>query len=101
MRKVVGSNYLRTDELRDYLSKSRTNNTVITDYAETEMLKASILEAIFEICGSEKIGDPLPFALIARRSLPHGKFGQITHAGLPPWVVGPLSSMPLPSGSCR
>jgi hypothetical protein len=25
MRKVVDSNYLRTDELRDYLSTSRTN----------------------------------------------------------------------------
>jgi hypothetical protein len=48
MRKVVDSNYLRTAELHHYLSASRTNIAVITDYAELEMVKANTLEAFLK-----------------------------------------------------
>lgn len=46
MRMVVDSNYLRAPELRDWLSKSRTNVAVLTDQAELEMAKARTLDGL-------------------------------------------------------
>jgi hypothetical protein len=48
MRKVVDSNYLGTQELRDYLAASRENKLVITDYAEMEMFKADSLQGLLK-----------------------------------------------------
>jgi hypothetical protein len=47
LRKVADSNFLRLPELRDYLSASRTNFVIITDYAEMEALKGNALVNIF------------------------------------------------------
>jgi len=44
MRKVVDSNYLGRKELEDYLSASRRNAAVVTDYAELEMVVADTKE---------------------------------------------------------
>src|ERR1700730_9742786 len=47
LRKVADSNFLRSPELRNYLSASRTNIVVITDYAEMEGLRGNALVNIF------------------------------------------------------
>ena len=47
MRKVVDSNFLQSDGLRDYLSKSATNFVVLTDYAAMEAYKGDTLASIF------------------------------------------------------
>ena len=39
MRKVADSNYLQSDRLRDYLSKSAKNYVVLTDYTAVEAYK--------------------------------------------------------------
>ncbi len=48
MRKVVDSNYLQVSELDTYLSSSRTNYAVLTDYAAMEAYKGNTLESIFK-----------------------------------------------------
>ena len=47
MRKVVDSNFLQSDELRDYLSKSAGNYVVLTDYAAMEAYKGDTLGTIY------------------------------------------------------
>lgn len=47
MRKVVDSNFLQSDGLRDYLSKSATNFVVLTDCAAMEAYKGDTLASIF------------------------------------------------------
>lgn len=47
MRKVVDSNFLQSDELRDYLSKSAGNYVVLTDYAAMEAYKGDTLDTIY------------------------------------------------------
>lgn len=47
MRKVVDSNYLRKPELREYLSKSKANVAVLTDYAAMEAYKGDTLVSIY------------------------------------------------------
>jgi hypothetical protein len=47
MRTVVDSNFLRSDRLRAYLSKSPANIAVITDYAAMEAHKADTLETLY------------------------------------------------------
>jgi hypothetical protein len=46
MRKVVDSNFLQSEELRDYLSKSPKNFAVLTDYASMEAYKGNTLVSI-------------------------------------------------------
>ena len=48
MRKVVDSNRLQSDELREYLSKSKTNVAVLTDYAAMEAYKGNTLAKIYK-----------------------------------------------------
>jgi len=48
MRVVADSNYLRSEELRAYLSKSRSNKVVLCDFVELEMLKGDSLTTIME-----------------------------------------------------
>lgn len=48
MRKIVDSNYLRDQKLRDYLSKSQSNYVVLTDYAAMEAYKGDTLRTIYE-----------------------------------------------------
>lgn len=48
MRKVVDSNSLQKNELRDYLSKSKTNIAVLTDYAAMEAYKGNTLASIYK-----------------------------------------------------
>jgi hypothetical protein len=47
MRKVVDSNFLQSDRLRDYLSTSPTNFAVLTDYAAMEAYKDNTLVSIY------------------------------------------------------
>lgn len=46
MRMVVDSNYLRSPQLRDWLSESTKNIVALTDQTELEMVKAGTLEVI-------------------------------------------------------
>lgn len=48
MRKVVDSNFLQSSELRDYLSKSKKNYVVLTDYASMEAYKGDTISSIFK-----------------------------------------------------
>ncbi len=48
MRKVVDSNYLQADGLRDYLSKSTENYVVLTDYSAMEAYKGDTLTSIYK-----------------------------------------------------
>jgi hypothetical protein len=56
-RMVVDKNYLESDELRSYLSQSKTNLVVITDYAQLEMLKG---DALINILKSTEIPAEFP-----------------------------------------
>ena len=47
MRMVIDSNVLQEDMLREFLSKSRKNKVVITDYLMIEALKGDTLAKIF------------------------------------------------------
>ena len=47
MRKVVDSNYLRSDRLHQYLSKTAKNCVVLTDYAAMEAYKGDTLASIY------------------------------------------------------
>lgn len=47
-RKVVDSNQLRSQQLEDYLSKSKTNFAVLPDYASMEAYKGDTLVTIYE-----------------------------------------------------
>jgi hypothetical protein len=47
MRKVVHSNFLQSEELRAYLSKSRLHYVVLTDYAFMEAYKADTLAILY------------------------------------------------------
>lgn len=47
-RKVVDSNQLRSPQLEAYLSKSKTNFAVLTDYASMEAYKGDTLVTIYE-----------------------------------------------------
>jgi hypothetical protein len=47
MRTVVDSNFLQSDGLRAYLSKSPANIAVLTDYAAMEAHKADTLETLY------------------------------------------------------
>jgi hypothetical protein len=47
MRKIVDSNFLRSDELKSYLSSSRWNFVVLNDYAAIEAYKGDTLKSIF------------------------------------------------------
>lgn len=47
MRKVVDSNFLASDMLRAYLSKSTRNYVVLTDYAAMEAYKGNTLASIY------------------------------------------------------
>lgn len=48
MRKVVDSNFLQSDGLRDYLLKSKSNFVVLTDYAAMEAYKGNTLASIYK-----------------------------------------------------
>lgn len=48
MRKVVDSNYLQKPELRQYLSASKQNTAVLTDYASMEAYKGDTLASIYK-----------------------------------------------------
>jgi hypothetical protein len=48
MRMVADSNFLRSEELRAYLSRSRFNKVVVCDFVELEMLKGDSLTTIME-----------------------------------------------------
>lgn len=48
MRLVVGSNYLQRKELREFLSKSKSNFAVLTDYASTGAYKGNTLVSIYK-----------------------------------------------------
>lgn len=47
MRKVVDSNYVRSDRLHQYLSKTAKNCVVLTDYAAMEAYKGDTLASIY------------------------------------------------------
>ncbi len=47
MRKIVDSNYLQSECLRTYLSASRDNYAVLTDYAAMEAFKGDTLVSIY------------------------------------------------------
>jgi hypothetical protein len=47
MRKIIDSNFLRSDELRTYLSRSRRNEVVLNDYAFMEAYKGDTLNSIY------------------------------------------------------
>ena len=48
MRKVVDSNQLQSDALRSYLSQSKQNFAVLTDYAAMEAYKGDTLVSIYK-----------------------------------------------------
>lgn len=48
MQYVVDSNFLRSEDLRDFLSRSRSNTVVLTDYAAMEAYKGDTLKSIFQ-----------------------------------------------------
>lgn len=48
MRKVVDSNYLQGPKLRDYLSMSKSNIALLTDYAAMEAYKGDTLTSIYK-----------------------------------------------------
>jgi hypothetical protein len=66
MRKVVDSNFLKDDALRDYLAKSRKNNVVITDYVMIEGLKDDPLGKIFALM---KILSEFPKRVVVLQSI--------------------------------
>lgn len=47
MKKVVDSNYLQCEKLRDYLAASPSNYAVLTDYAAMEAYKGDTLKSIY------------------------------------------------------
>jgi hypothetical protein len=47
MQKIIDSNFLRSEGLREYLSKSPHNYAVLTDYAAMEAYKGDILVTIY------------------------------------------------------
>ena len=47
MRKIVDSNFLRSSELRSYLTASQQNMAVLTDYAAMEAYKGDTLVSIY------------------------------------------------------
>jgi hypothetical protein len=51
MRKVVDSNQLQSEALRSYLSKSKGNFAVLTDYAAMEAYKGDTLASIYKSMG--------------------------------------------------
>jgi hypothetical protein len=61
MRKVVDSNFLQSEKLRDYLSKSPRNFAVLTDYASMEAYKGNTLVSI---CRSMQILADFPRQVI-------------------------------------
>ena len=65
MRMVIDSNVLQDDALRNYLSKSRKNVAVITDYVMTEALKDDPLGKSF---GLMKILSEFPKQVVVLRS---------------------------------
>jgi hypothetical protein len=48
MKKIIDSNYLQRDELRDYLDLTTENYVVLTDYAAMEAYKGDTLSSIFK-----------------------------------------------------
>ena len=48
MRMVVDSNFLQDSELHKYLSKSKSNFVVLTDYAAMEAYKGNTLVSIYK-----------------------------------------------------
>lgn len=48
MRKIVDSNFLQHQELRDYLSSSKNNFIVLNDYASMEAYKGNTLVSIYK-----------------------------------------------------
>lgn len=48
MRKVIDSNQLQSETLRDYLSRAPTNYAVLTDYAAMEAYKGDTLNSIYK-----------------------------------------------------
>jgi hypothetical protein len=46
VRKVVDTNFLQTDALKSYLSASRTNYAVLTEYAVMEAYKQNAVASI-------------------------------------------------------
>lgn len=48
MRKIIDSNQLQSEDLRSYLSKSKMNFAVLTDYAAMEAYKGDTLASIFK-----------------------------------------------------
>jgi hypothetical protein len=67
MRVIADSNYLRSEELRTYLSKSRSNKVVLCDFVELEMLKGDSLTTIIE---STKILADFPKQVILLKETP-------------------------------
>jgi hypothetical protein len=63
---IIDSNILKDDALRDYLSKSRKNVAVITDYVMIEALKDDPLGKIF---GLMKILSELPKQVVVLKSM--------------------------------
>lgn len=55
MKKVVDSNFLQRDQLRDYLAASPTHKAVLTDYVAMEAHKGDTLNSIYKsmeiLCG--------------------------------------------------
>lgn len=66
MRMVIDSNALQEDLLRDFLSKSRKNIAVITDYLMIEALKDDPLRKIF---GLMKILSEFPKQVVVLKSM--------------------------------
>ena len=66
MRMVIDSNFLKDDALRDFLSKSRKNEVVITDYVMIEALKDDPLNKIF---GLMKILRQYPNQVVVLKSM--------------------------------
>ena len=48
MQCIVDSNYLQSEALREFLSRSRSNRAVLTDYAAMEAYKSNTTNVIFQ-----------------------------------------------------
>jgi hypothetical protein len=65
MRKIVDRNYLQSPKLRDYLTESRRNRVVLTDYAAMEAFKG---DALINIVTATEILCEFPKQVIVLKS---------------------------------
>jgi len=79
MRKIVDSNFLRSPELRDFLSRDSSNMAVLTSYTSIESLGSSKLSTLFQ---NMEIVASFPQQILILKSTRHAARMKGSPAGL-------------------